>query len=149
VGCNPLDRLHHGHPAEETILKTELDIRIRGPQGAGKTSLMTLLAYTIAGLGKVVRYQNEKDERATVVINDPAELAKATTGMSPVEDMRAPFKAKQLPYTPDAEKLCERVRELCHEHGIRIEKIDNKQVNIGRKSEIILLDIFHRLKDEV
>jgi ABC-type transport system involved in cytochrome c biogenesis ATPase subunit len=66
---------------------TELDIRIRGPQGAGKTSLMTLLAYTIAGLGKVVRYQNEKDERATVIIDDPAELARATAGMKPVEDI--------------------------------------------------------------
>lgn len=130
-------------------MKTELDIRIRGPQGAGKTSLMTLLGYTIAGLGKVVRYQNEKDERATVIIDDPAELARATAGMAPVEDLRAPFRAKQIGYTPDAEKLCERVRELLHEHGLRVDKIDNKQINIGRKSEIILLDIFHRLKDEV
>jgi hypothetical protein len=63
--------------------------------------------------------------------------------------LRAPFRGKQIGYTPDAEKLCERVRELLHEHGLRVDKIDNKQINIGRKSEIILLDIFHRLKDEV
>jgi MoxR-like ATPase len=132
---------------------TELDITIRGPQGAGKTSLLKLLADAIDRfyVGKLVRYQNDDGtERCKVVVDDPVELAKLAANVEPLEDMKkAPFLGKQLPYTPDAEKLCERVSKLLDEHGIRIEKRDNKQINIGRKVEVCLLDIFYRLKDEV
>lgn len=127
---------------------SNLDIRITGPQGSGKTSLLKLLATGLGHLGKVQQYQNEKDERATVTVNDPVQLARFVEFDTDLERLRTPFRAKQIGYTPDAEKLCERVRELLHEHGLRVDKIDNNQLNIGRKAEVCLLDVIHRLKDE-
>jgi len=58
-----------------------LTITVSGPQGSGKTALLKLINSALIrdGHGSLMRCLNGKMETATVVLEDPVDLAKAVS----------------------------------------------------------------------